>query len=373
MSAVPFHVSIPQSAIDDLRDRLRNTRWPERETVDDWSQGIPLAYTQELCRYWADQYDFAAFQQRLTAFPQFTTEIDGLDIHFVHARSPHEGAFPLVLTHGWPGSVVEFLKVIEPLTNPPDPADAFHVVAPSLPGYGFSAKPSAPGWDIERIGRAWDALMVSLGYERYGAQGGDWGAMVTTAIAEQCAERVAGVHVNMAVVALGEAPMDDLTEHEQRALARIAEHSKSGMGYSSEQSTRPQTLGYGLTDSAAGQCAWIAEKFWEWTDCDGHPERALTKDEMLDNISVYWFTATAASSARLYWESFRRSHVDPVSVPSGISVYPHEIIQVSERWARTRFHDLRYFNTLDKGGHFAAFEQPERFVDEVRSFFRLVR
>ena len=369
----PFRVRFDDAAVADLRERLRRTRWPEKETVEDWSQGIPLAYLQELCGYWADGYDFAAAEARLNAFPQFRTVVDGLGIHFLHVRSPHQGALPLILTHGWPGSIVEFLEVIEPLTNPADPADAFHVVVPSLPGYGFSDKPTSPGWDIQRIAQAWDELMGQLGYERYGAQGGDWGAMVTTSIGQQFPERVAGIHLNMGVVPLDKAPMDDLTPAEQSALAGVAEHAASGMGYSSQQSTRPQTLGYGLTDSPAGQCAWIGEKFWAWTDCDGHPENALSKDQMLDNITVYWLTATAASSARLYWESFKKVNAEQVSLPSGISVFPHEILRLSRRWAETRFTDLRWFNTLDEGGHFAAFEQPARFVDEVRSFFRLVR
>ena len=368
-----FEVTIDPADIEDLRTRLRETRWPEKETVDDWSQGLPLAYAQELCAHWADVYDFDAFRARLNAFPQFKTELDGLGIHFIHARSPHDGAMPLLLTHGWPGSVVEFLKVVEPLTNPPDPADAFHVFAPSLPGYGFSDKPTAPGWNLDRIADAWDDLMGRLGYERYGAQGGDWGAMVTTSLGLRHADHLTGIHVNMAIVPLDKAPMDDLTPEEQEALAHVAEHSRWGMGYSSQQSTRPQTLGYGLTDSPAGQCAWIAEKFHAWTDCDGHPEKALTKDEMLDNISVYWFTATAASSARLYWESFKSVNMAPLTLPSGISVYPGEIFKLSRRWAETRFTDLRWFNRLPKGGHFAAFEQPESFVDEVRNFFRLVR
>ena len=367
-----FRVEIGDDEIEDLRDRLRRTRWPEKETVDDWSQGIPLAYTQELCRYWAEEYDFG-FADRVNAFPQYVTAVDGVDIHFIHARSHHEDAFPLVLTHGWPGTIVEFLQVIEPLTNPADGGDAFHVVAPSLPGYGWSGKPTAPGWDVHRIARAWDDLMGQLGYERYGAQGGDWGAMVTTSLGQQRPERCAGIHVNMAVVTPDESTFADLTPTEQQALADLGEHAATGMGYSSQQSTRPQTLGYGLTDSPAGQCAWIAEKFWNWTDCDGDPENALSKQEMLDNISVYWFTKTAASSARLYWESFKHPNQEEVPLPSGISVFPREIVRPSRRWAERRFTDLRWFEELPKGGHFAAFEQPETFVEQVRGFFRLVR
>jgi pimeloyl-ACP methyl ester carboxylesterase len=367
---------VSDAEIADLRDRLRNTRWPERETVDDWSQGIPLAYTQELCRYWADAYDFG-FADRVNAFPQFRTEVDGLGIHFLHVRSPEPGALPLLLTHGWPGSVVEFLEVIGPLTDPRshggDPADAFDVVAPSLPGYGWSDKPARAGWKVPRIAGAWNELMSALGYDRYGAQGGDWGAAVTTALAEQQPPGLVGIHLNMAVAFPDLAAMGELTAEEQKAIDDVAAHRATGAGYSAQQSTRPQTVGYGLTDSPAGQCAWIAEKFWAWTDCDGHPENALTKDQMLDNISVYWFTATAASSARLYWESFAASHAGDVVVPTGISVFPGEIIRVSRRWAESRFRDIRWFGEPDRGGHFAAFEQPALFVDEVRGFFRTVR
>jgi pimeloyl-ACP methyl ester carboxylesterase len=368
----PFTVEWSDDAIADLRERLARTRWPEAETVDDWSQGVPLSYQREVCEYWADGYDFAAAQARLNRFPQFHAEVDGLGIHFLHHPSRHADAMPLVLTHGWPGTFVEFLDVVETLANPDDPADAFHVVVPSLPGYAYSDKANAPGWNVPRIARAWDALMRDLGYEHYGAQGGDWGAMVTTSIGQQCAEHVTGIHVNMPLVNFGECDMTDLTEQESSALARVGEHADWGMGYSAEQSTRPQTLGYGLTDSPVGQCAWILEKFWAWTDNQGHPEQALTKDQMLDDISLYWFTATAASSARLYWESFKSVDMAPVTCPSGVSSFPKEILGVSERWARTRFTDLRWYGMPSRGGHFAAFEQPEIFVDEVRGFFRTV-
>jgi pimeloyl-ACP methyl ester carboxylesterase len=369
----PLRIEYSAPDIADLRERLRRTRWAEREPVEDWSQGVPLAYLRELCEYWADGYDFAAAQDRLNAVPHFRTHVDGLGIHFVHARSPHPGALPLVLTHGWPGSIVEFLGVIDALTRPDDPADAFHVVAPSLPGYGWSDKPTAPGWGVPRIARAWDQLMGRIGYGRYGAQGGDWGAMVTTSLGQQAPERVVGIHVNMAIVAFGRVPMDDLTDREQACLARAGDHATWGMGYSSQQSTRPQTLGYGLVDSPVGQCAWIVEKFHEWTDCDGHPERALTRDQILDDVSVYWFTGTAASSARLYWESFRDIDTTEVPLPSGVSVFPHELVRVSRRWAETRFTDLRWFGEPARGGHFAALEQPAAFVEEVRGFFRQIR
>ncbi|HEU5308161.1 MAG TPA: epoxide hydrolase [Acidimicrobiia bacterium] len=369
----PFTIEWSDAAIVDLRQRLAATRWPERETVDDWSQGVPLSYQREMCEYWAEGYDFADAQARLNRFPQFRHEVDGLGIHFLHQPSRHADAIPLVLTHGWPGTFVEFLDVVDALADPDDLTDAFHVVVPSLPGYAYSDKPTAPGWNVPRIARAWDTLMRELGYERYGAQGGDWGAMVTTSIGQQCASHVTGIHVNMPLVNFGACDMTDLTEHETTALARVGEHAEWGMGYSAEQSTRPQTLGYGLTDSPAGQCAWILEKFWAWTDHDGHPEQALTKDQMLDNISLYWFTASAASSARLYWESFKHVDMEPVTCPSGVSSFPAEILGVSERWARTRFTDLRWYGAPPRGGHFAAFEQPEVFVDEVRGFFRTVR
>ena len=372
----PFTVPLATADIDDLRDRLAKTRWPDRETVDDWSQGIPLEYTQELCRHWAEEYDFG-FADRINVHPQFRTDVDGLGIHFLHVRSPEAEALPLVLTHGWPGSVVEFLKVLGPLTDPRahggDPADAFHVVAPSLPGYGWSDKPSATGWNVPRIARAWDTLMHALGYERYGAQGGDWGAGITTTMGEQQPDGLVGIHLNMAVATPDRDTMSDLTPAEQQALDDLSQHLKTGTGYSTQQSTRPQTLGYGLTDSPAGQCAWIAEKFWAWTDCDGHPENALSKDEMLDNISLYWFTATAASSARLYWESFNSSHRSEVPVPSGISIYPREIVRPSRRWCEKRYTNLRWYEELERGGHFAAFEQPASFVEQLRGFFRLVR
>ncbi|WP_020672615.1 epoxide hydrolase family protein [Amycolatopsis nigrescens] len=371
----PFRAHVGQAEIDDLRRRLAATRWPEPETVDDWSQGVPLGYVRELCRYWADGYDFG-FADRVNAFPQFRTELDGLGIHFLHVRSPEPDALPLLLTHGWPGSVVEFLKVLGPLTDPGahggDPADAFHVVAPSLPGFGWSDKPSAPGWDTPRIARAFAELMTRLGYSRYGAQGGDWGAIVTTALASQHPESLAGIHLNMAMVGLDDTTFDDPTPTERKALADLDHHRTTGSGYYQQQRTRPQTLGYGLTDSPAGQCAWIAEKFWAWTDHDGRPESALTRDEMLDDISVYWFTASAASSARLYWETNTRDAAE-ISVPSGISIYPKETIRPSRRWAERRFTDLRWHEELDRGGHFAAFEQPGSFVEQLRGFFRLVR
>jgi pimeloyl-ACP methyl ester carboxylesterase len=303
--------------------------------------------------------------------------IDGLDHHFLHVRSPHPGALPLIITHGWPGSIVEFLKVIGPLTDPVafggDAADAFDIVCPSLPGYGFSGHPGSTGWGIDRIARAWAQLMALLGYERYGAQGGDWGSMVTASLARQDPDHVAGIHLNMPVVGRDAMSLENLTAEEEATLAHMAEFQKWETGYSGQQSTRPQTLGYGLADSPAGQCAWIVEKFRAWTDCDGHPENVLTRDELLDNVMLYWLPGNGASSARLYWESYRNVDLSVVPAPTGCSIFPKEVIQLSRRWAEKRFTDLRYWNELDRGGHFAAFEQPDLFVNELRSFFALVR
>jgi pimeloyl-ACP methyl ester carboxylesterase len=374
----PFLLDVPEADLEDLRSRLRRTRWPEAETVDDWSQGVPLAYARELCAYWAEQYDWRATEARLNALGQSRTVIDGVGVHFLHVRSPHEGALPLVLTHGWPGSVVEFLDVIGPLTDPTahggDATDAFHVVCPSLPGYGFSDRPERNGWNVERIVAAWAELMRRLGYDRYGAQGGDWGSMVTGGLGTADPDHVVGIHVNMPVAG---PPADgdgsDLTAEELGALGAYNEHRTWGTGYSKQQSTRPQTLGYGLADSPSGQCAWIVEKFREWTDCDGHPENAVCRDHLLDNVMLYWLPDTGASSARLYWESFRNPRLDPVPVPSGCTIFPREIMRPPRRWVEARYTDLRYWNEVDKGGHFAALEQPALFVDEVRSFFRLVR
>jgi pimeloyl-ACP methyl ester carboxylesterase len=383
-AVTPFRLDVPQSALDDLRARLQRTRWPEHETVDDWSQGVPLHYLRELCRYWAGEYDWRRAERRLNALPQFRTSIDGLGIHFIHVRSPHDGALPLVLTHGWPGSVVEFLKVIGPLTDPTahggDARDAFHVVCPSLPGYGFSDRPARRGWGVERIAAAWSELMARLGHDRYGAQGGDWGTSITTSIGQQDPAHVAGIHLTPPLAPPDPATFDDLTGPERAALDALEHAREWEDGYSLEQSTRPQTIGYGLVDSPVLLCAWIIEKFRSWTDCGGHPENAITRDELLDNIMFYWLPATGASAARLYWESFRQVQQrfagrasDLVTVPAGCSIFPKENPRPSRRWASRRFTDIRHWNELDRGGHFAAFEQPELFVAELRSFFRLVR
>ena len=368
-----FRVRLGADVVDDLRARLGRTRWPEEATTPGWSQGTPLAYAQGLCSYWADGYDFAAAEARLNRHAQFRAVVGGLGVHFVHVRSPRADATPLLLTHGWPGSVVEFADVVGPLADPPPGAPAFHVVCPSLPGYGFSDKPAGPGWTVHRIADAWAELMTRLGYARFIAQGHDWGTSVSTAIAQQHPDRVIGLHLVPPLAAPDPAGFDDLTDAERRSLADLERAGAVEDGYSLEQSTRPQTIGYGLADSPAGQCAWIIEKFWAWTDCDGHPENALSRDELLDNVSLYWFTNSSASSARLYWESFNRPSRDRVEVPVGCSIFPKEIFRSSRRWAQRRFSDLRYWNELEKGGHFAAFEQPELYVDELRSFFRLVR
>jgi epoxide hydrolase len=380
----PFHIGVPEGELRDLRSRLEHTRWPEAETVDDWSQGVPLGYLRELCRYWAEGYDWRSTEARLNALPQFRTEIDGLGIHFVHVRSLHPEALPLILTHGWPGSIVEFLKVIRPLTDPTAhggaAGDAFHVVCPSLPGYGFSDKPTRRGWNVQRIARAFSLLMARLGYQRYGAQGSDWGTSITTSMGQQDPQHVAGIHLTPPLAPPDPATVDELTEAERAALASLKHAAEWDSGYSQEQATRPQTIGYALVDSPAGLCAWIVEKLWAWTDNDGHLGNVLTRDEVLDNVMLYWLPGTGASSARLYWESIRQVNEwisglvsDTVAVPTGCSIFPKELQRPSRRWAAKRFLDIRYWNELDKGGHFAAFEQPELFVNEVRWFFRLVR
>jgi epoxide hydrolase len=374
---VPFRIQAPEGALDDLRRRLRATRWPDRETVDDWSQGIPLAYVQEICRYWADEYDWPQRQELLNRFPQFKTEVDGLDLHFMHVRSPHEDALPLVITHGWPGSVAEFQDVIDHLTDPTshggDSADAFHVVCPSLPGFGFSGKPERAGWGLERIADAWSVLMVRLGYDRFLAQGGDWGSMVATTIGMRDPDHCMAIHLNMALALPDPETMDDLSDSEVAALAAMDRYQKDESGYSKQQSTRPQTLGYGLVDSPAGQAAWILEKFHGWTDNDGTPESAVPRDQLLDNVMLYWLPGTGASSARLYWESFSDPPLGAVQVPVGASVFPKELFRTSRRWAEKHFGELIHFRELEHGGHFAAMEQPDLFVTEVRDCFRSLR
>jgi pimeloyl-ACP methyl ester carboxylesterase len=376
-----FVIDVDDAQLNDLRSRLENTRFPEAETPDDWSQGVPLSYAREIRDYWLNDYNWSERQARHNRFPQFRTEIDGLDIHFIHAQSPVAKARPLLITHGWPGSVVEFQKVIEPLTNPEQHGgraeDAFHVVCPSLPGYGFSGRPSETGWGVEKIAGAWNQLMTRLGYDRYLAQGGDWGSAVTTAIGIQNLGQCQGVHLNMVNAGAPKSALENPSERDKLALAGAQYYQQWGAGYSKQQSTRPQTLGYGLVDSPMGQAMWIIEKFYEWTDCDGHPENVLNRDEMLDNVMFYWLTATGASSARLYWESFNTAFSgggdNSVQVPTGCSIFPKEIVPTPRNWADKRYPNIVYWNELDKGGHFAAFEQPELYVAELRSCFDLIR
>ena len=370
-----FRIEVPEQQLDDLRARLALTRLPEKQTPDDWSQGVPLGYVQEIKEYWQHQYDWRRAEARINAFEQFVTTIDGVDIHFLHVRSPEADALPLIMTHGWPGSIVEFLKVIAPLADPVshggDAKDAFHVICPALPGYGFSGKPATPGWGVEKIADAWAELARRLGYSSYVAQGGDWGSAVTTALAVRDTDHCRAIHVNM--VSARPDPMDNLTELEKKGLAGMKHYQDWDSGYSKQQSTRPQTLGYGLVDSPIGQAAWILEKFWAWTDCNGHPENALSRDEMLDNIMLYWLNASGASSARLYWESFGSFSAGEVQIPTGCSIFPKEIFVCSRRWAENRYKNIIHWNELDRGGHFAAFEQPELFVDELRTCFRQIR
>ena len=380
----PFTISVPDADLDDLRERLARTRWPEREPVDDWSQGVPLAYLRELCADWADRYDWRATEARLNRLTQFRTMISGLDFHVVHVASPHRDALPLVITHGWPGSILEFEEVIGPLTDPTayggSADDAFHLVLPSLPGYGFSGKPDAHGWGIARIADAWAELMSRLGYRRFGAQGGDWGSSVSTCLAQQHPDRVLGLHLTPPLAAPDPSTYADLTAAERASLEALRHAGRSEDGYSVEQSTKPQTIGYSLVDSPAGLAAWIVEKFRAWSDNPGTPDTTLGRDRMLDGLSLYWFTASGASAARLYWESIREVQEifttgtgDRVEVPTGGSIFAHENPRPSQRWAARRFVDLRYWNELARGGHFAAWEQPALFVDELRAFFRLVR
>ena len=372
----PFTINTPEEQLTDLRNRINNTRWAEEECVDDWSQGIPLTYVREIADYWANQYDWRKSQQYLNNLDHFQTNINDLDIHFIHQKSPHPDAYPLIITHGWPGSIVEFHKVIQPLVDPTKHGgkaeDAFHVVCPSLPGYGFSGKPSQSGWGVEKIAETWDQLMVRLGYENYGAQGGDWGAAVTTQIGRNIGHCDA-IHINMPIGRPTPESLQDPTDEEKSALEGLTYYQEWDSGYSKQQSTRPQTLGYGLVDSPVGQMAWIIEKFWSWMDCDGHPENTLTRDELLDNVMLYWLTASGASSARLYWESFGSfGGGDKVELPTGVASFPKEIIRSPRRWCEESY-NITHWTTMPKGGHFGAFEQPELFINDLRIFFKTIR
>ena len=369
----PFQIAATDEALADLRSRLSNARWPEAEPVEDWSQGTPLAYLQDFCGYWARDYDWRAREAALNRLDQFKAEADGFGLHFVHMRSPHTSAKPLLLSHGWPGSIVEFAEAIPMLLNPPDPADAFHIVAPSLPGYGFSDKPTRPGYNIPAMATLFDRLMRDLGYGSYFAQGGDWGSMITTMIGAQNLGACKAIHVNMPIGRPTREEMANPSAEDKAGMAALKAYRDWDSGYSKQQSTRPQTIGYGLVDSPVGLAGWIVEKFWRWTDCDGHPENALSRDQMLDDIMLYWLPATGASSARLYWESFGKDHLretGPVRIPAGCSLFPKEIFRPPRHWAERTYADIRYWNELDKGGHFAAFEQPALFTEEVRAAFR---
>jgi pimeloyl-ACP methyl ester carboxylesterase len=390
----PFHVAIPQEAIDDLRRRLASTRWPERETVDDEAQGAQLAKTQELVRYWTTDYDWREAEAKLNALPQFITTIDGLDIHFIHVRSKQENAMPLIMTHGWPGSVFEFLKTIDPLTDPTAHGakadDAFDLVLPSLPGYGFSEKPTSTGWDPDRIARAWAGLMNRLGYGRYVAQGGDWGAVITEAMGRQSPPGLHGIHVNLpaalpldvaGALATGTAPAG-LSELERAAFDALVVYRKTGKGaYFDMLSARPHAVGYGMTDSPAGLAAWLLVHpgFAEWT-YGSDPETYPTRDEVLDDFTLYWLTNSATSAGRLYWENHGRPVIvaaaqktSEISLPVAITVFPADVYRPPETWARRAFPSLVYFNEVDKGGHFAAWEQPQLFSEEIRAAFRSLR
>jgi pimeloyl-ACP methyl ester carboxylesterase len=386
----PFHLEIPDEQLVDLLRRIGATRWPSSELVNDRSQGVQLATMRELARYWSDDYDWRACEARLNALPQFMTEIDGVDIHFIHVRSPHEDAMPLIMTHGWPGSVVELLETVGPLTDPTahggDAKDAFHLVMPSLPGYGFSGEPAEIGWDSARIASAWAELMNLLGYTRYVAQGGDVGAAVTDAMSRQAPEGLLGVHINLLVAALGipdQLPAE--TEQERAAHDQVKTFSTDGFAYFLEMSTRPQTIGYALLDSPVALAAWMldhdTDSYYKMSRgfVDGQPVGNLTRDHILDNITLYWLTGTGASAARWYWENGRAQALaagqapPPASVPVAFTTFADEIFAAPRSWVEVPYPDLSYFNEVDKGGHFAAWEEPELFTTEVRAAFRELR
>jgi pimeloyl-ACP methyl ester carboxylesterase len=391
----PFHIAVPDEALVDLRRRIAATRWPDRETVADRSQGVQLARFQELIRYWGAEYDWRKVEARLNALPQFVTTIDGVDIHFIHVRSRHPDALPLIMTHGWPGSVLEFLGVIGPLTDPPAyggrPEDAFDVVLPSIPGFGFSGKPTGTGWDPDHVAQVWAELMKRLGYTRYVAQGGDWGAPISSAMARQAPPGLLGIHLSLpatvppeAAAALGGGPVPaGLSEKERAALEALMANAKKGnSAYFTMMTARPQTVGYGLTDSPAGLAAWILVHpgFAEWAYGDD-PRRSPTRDQVLDDITLYWLTNSATSSARLYWENGGRGSVivaaaqktGEISLPVAITVFPEDVYRPPESWARRAYRNLIYFHEVDRGGHFAAWEQPELFAGELRAAFRPLR
>ncbi len=385
----PFTVEIPGAEIEALRARLAATRWPHKELVADRSQGVQLATLQELARYWGTDYDWRKCEATLNALPQYKTEIDGVDIHFIHVKSPHEDALPLIITHGWPGSVIELLGVVGPLTGPTAyggrAEDAFDLVLPSLSGYGFSGEPKEVGWNPARIAQAWAELMRRLGYTRYVAQGGDVGASVTDAMGRQAPEGLLGIHMNLLVTTLGGAMPAAETEQERAALDAITTFRTSGFGYFLEQATRPQTIGYALLDSPVALAAWMldhdTDAYYKISRAfvDGQPSGGLTRDHVLDNITVYWLTGSGASAARSYWESGRAQALaagqapPEVSLPVGFTTFPGEIFRAPRSWVEKGYPNLTYFNEADKGGHFAAWEEPQLFSEEVRAAFRTLR
>ena len=391
----PFRIHVPQAAIDDLRRRIVMTRWPDKETVADQSQGVQLLTMKELVRYWGTEYDWRKAEAKLNALSQFMTNIDGLDIHFIHVRSKHPNALPLLITHGWPGSVIEQLKIIGPLTNPTAyggrPEDAFDLVIPSIPGYGFSGKPTDTGWNPDHIAAAWAELMHRLGYTRYVAQGGDWGSPIASAMARQAPAGLLGIHINLpatippdvaTVLASGGPAPAGLSEKERAAFNSLDMFNKKERAYAVIMGTRPQTIGYGITDSPVGLAAWLLGHpgFAQWTSSGGNFKKSPTKNEVLDDITLYWLTNSAVSSARLYWENGSTSllsaiaqKTDEISLPVAITVFPGEIYQAPETWARRAYRNLIYFNEVDRGGHFAAWEEPELFAAEVRAAFKALR
>ncbi len=388
----PFQVEISEEQLDDLRRRIGATRWPSKELVPDRSQGVQLETLQELARYWATDYDWRSAEAKLNALPQFLTEIDGVEIHFINVRSQHEDALPLIMTHGWPGSVIELLETVGPLTDPTahggQAEDAFHLVLPSLPGYGFSGEPTEVGWDPGRTAGAWAELMSRLGYTRYVAQGGDLGAIVTDVMGRQTPEGLLGIHMTLLVTTLGAAtPPPGDTEEERAALAAINTFTTSGFGYFLEQSTRPQTIGYALLDSPVALAAWLldhdTDSYYKISRAfvDGEPTGSLTREQILDNVTLYWLTGTGASAARWYWELAQaqaKAHAagqtpPDVSLPVGFTTFPGEIFRAPRSWVEESYPNLTYFNEVDKGGHFAAWEEPELFSQEVRAAFRSLR
>lgn len=388
----PYRISVSQEAITELRDRVNATRWPDKETVKDQSQGVKLDQIQNLVKYWGTDYDWHKTEDKLNALPQFVTNIDGLDIQFIHIKSKHKNALPLIITHGWPGSFFELLKVIGPLTDPTayggKAEDAFDLVIPSMPGYGFSEKPKTTGWGPEKIGNAWDVLMKRLGYKNYVSQGGDWGSVIADAMARQAPEGLLGIHVNMPATvpadvakALkdGDPAPKGLSVKENAAFNSLNKLYTKGGGYAGMMVTRPQTLGYGLTDSPVGLASFFLDKFNEWTYSGGNAEKSLTKDEMLDDISLYWFTNTANSSANLYWENNNNNFnaveqkTAEIKIPVAITVFPGEIYQAPKTWAEKAYKNLIYFKEVNKGGHFASWEEPQLFSVELRAAFKSLR